>query len=255
MLSIRIARRTLTAALPLAAALAITPAARAETLPPLGRAGQVVFDDLIGLRTGAPGYLGQLGYNPSLGAGIITNSGPGYSALIGYGHYTSSSTDPAYPSVASDSIWFSPAIDVFVAPRLSVGAALGLGYTWQTASEPPQNQVSPVAPNSSSLTLSAVPRVGYVFPIAPRLAIWPRIGVGYAFSRFEQRYQGTALGAASSMWLGGLDVKVVFQATRHVFFDAAPALSLRHVATDYGTYATSNFLVGMGGTVGMGVAL
>jgi hypothetical protein len=254
MSSIQFARRTLTAALPLATTLAIAPTARAEPLPPFGRAGQVVLDDLIGVRSGAPGYLGQIGFaGPSTG---VLVSALGYTGLLGYAHSETSSTNPANLSYATNAIWVAPAFDVFVAPRLSLGMGLGVSYMWQSSADPPPNGPYAGVPAGTGWSLSAVPRIGYVWPIAPRLAIWPRLGIGYAHARSEQHLGASWTQAAqTSTWLGGVEVKLVFQATRHLFLDVATNVSLRHMTTDLGSEVTRNFSAGMGGTVGMGIVL
>lgn len=261
MLGIRIARRTLAAALSLGAALSLAPAARAEApLPPFGRAGQVVLDDLIGVRSGAPGYLGQLasGIGP---AGAVLNGTLGMSGLLGYGHFTSTSTGPLNASFSSNTIWVAPAVDVFVAPRLSLGAGLAASYGWQTVPDAPNGTPAVGVPAMTAWSLSAMPRIGYVWPIASRLAVWPRLSVGYAYARSEQRYamsSSPSYVTSSSTWIGGVEVKLVYQATRHVFFDVAPYLSVRHVTAEIASEfndVTRSFIVGMGGTVGMGVVL
>lgn len=263
MLGIRIARRTLAAALTLGAALSLAPAARAEApLPPFGRAGQVVLDDLIGVRSGAPGYLGQLasGVGP---AGAVLNGTLGMSGLLGYGHFTSASTGPLNAGFSSNTIWVAPAVDVFVAPRLSIGAGLGASYGWQNPDALTASTPAAGVPAMRAWSLSALPRIGYVWPIASRFAVWPRLSFGYAYARSEQRYPGAMSSSpsyvtSSATWIGGVEVKLVYQATRHVFFDVAPYLSVRHATSEIATEfhdVTRSFVVGMGGTVGMGVVL
>lgn len=245
-------------AVALAASLvAAAPRAQAEpSIPAFGRAGTVVIDDLIGLRTGAPGYLAQLGYGSTIGAAVAGASGPGYAGLVGYGHYATSTTDSSSPQVETNAVWIAPAADVFIAPRLSLGLALGLSYMRQASAPPQPNQPAFLGTNASGLTLSAVPRVGYAWSLAPRFAIWPRLGVGYAHSRYSQSYTGVGPSIASSdTWLAGLDVKLVYQVTRHVYLDVAPSLAARVITTVTDTSVSQNIVVGMGGTVGMGVAL
>ncbi|APR84651.1 Hypothetical protein A7982_10000 [Minicystis rosea] len=104
-------------------------------------------------------------------------------------------------------------------------------------------------------TLSAIPRIGYVFPLTQRIALWPRIGVGYAYTRNEERYDNGVNVVTSGTWIGGVDLKVVFQATKHLFFDVAPAFSLRYSRLESGVGTSSSVVAGVGGTVGMGVAL
>lgn len=64
------------------------------------------------------------------------------------------------------------AADFVTQDGISVGAAIGLGYTKADASATLQ-----AGAKGGVTELVLAPRVGFVAPLSPRLALWPRVGV------------------------------------------------------------------------------
>lgn len=75
------------------------------------------------------------------------------------------------------------AADFVTRDGISVGAAIGLGYTKADASATLQ-----AGAKGGVTELVLAPRVGFVAPLSPRLALWPRVGVSrtsYSISGVE----------------------------------------------------------------------
>jgi hypothetical protein len=82
------------------------------------------------------------------------------------------------PSTGALSVFSFPraAFDLFVIPDLSVGLALGVLKGSTTVAE------SGGFSNTESFTgLTAMPRVGYAWHLAPDVALWPRVGISVVY--------------------------------------------------------------------------
>ena len=229
--------------------------ARADTpRSTLGRAGQVVLDDLIGFRTGAPAPLGDLGFPVGIGrAG--PSGGPSLGGVLGYGHFEGSTPGPGGTSFNEDVVWVAPSVDVFVVRRVSLGLSLGVSYSRLALVQRSSNTIG------KSLSMAAMPRIGYAMPLGHGFSIWPRLGLGVAQGRtilldasglHELGASGTHEGRALS-WVGGADLGLIFQATPHVFLAARPELTAWYTTSPSAPGVA--FGVTLGGAVGLGVTL
>ncbi len=133
----------------------------------------------------------------------------------------------------SSDVWPSSsprfAVDVFVAPGLSIGGSFmyltRFGYASTTAGNPP------ISSNQDSPTGSGVifsPRVGYAAQLAPSFAIWPRAGVTYAYYRVTNK--NTNVGGATTETVGTVDFTDVSIELMAV------ALPVPHVAVLFGPF-------------------
>jgi hypothetical protein len=97
-----------------------------------------------------------------------------------------------------------------------------IAYTTASESIPTNAIVSHSADLPSNTSFSIMPRVGWMFALSNRWAIWPRVSMGYA---------SNAIGAVNG--LGGssvygfaidLDAAVLFRVNETFFFRLAPEL-------------------------------
>jgi hypothetical protein len=236
-------RRSRAVRLSIAAAIAgVLPAGAAladdSASPVFGRPGQIVLPQIVGVRTGIPLYLG-MGITGASGAASIGNAGWG-----GVFGYTKSNIEYPVPPGApgegsaratSELFWVSPAGDVLVSRRVSIGLAAGV--LWGRFSQEPGAGVGAAgaAPYwSDALSVAVAPRVGYVVPLGRGLSFWPRLNVGASYS--EQR---SASGQPSSQtWAvarsiaAGLDLALVYHPHERLMFQIAPQLGAGRTVSD-----------------------
>jgi hypothetical protein len=242
------------------ATLALGRAALAADLPPFGQPGHVVFDDLVGFRFGEPGYLGQL---RSAGFGWFGTAPPptvGQGGIFGYEHGSDvrpmmlDATTSANVHVTTDTIWIAPAFDYFIARRVSLGASLGLLYSNIGVSGPSVFK----GEKADALLLSIVPRVGYVVPITDRLALWPRLAVGYTTAASGQYFgQIGGWGAPQSVqtWIAGGDLGVVFRVTRNLMLHLTPSIVASYTKANEAQGAFHDFAIGAAGEASVAATL
>jgi hypothetical protein len=142
--------------------------------------------DLVGASTGTYGYLGPI---------TLEHTSWGYESPNG-GSMTETTI-----------IGLEPSADVMVTNHLSLGGRLGAAYVTQQG--------------DGGYRLDAVPRVGYVLPIAGRFAFWPRLGVGYGVERIARGGDRDFTYAASA----AVDLGVVMRVTKHLLIDFGPVFS------------------------------
>ncbi len=235
-------------------------AVRADELPPFGRRGQFVLDDVIGFRFGEPGYLGQL---RSASAADITHGTPpptaGQGGIFGYEHDENGAFMTVAPGrieqdhLTTNAVWFAPAGDYFFTNRISIGASLGILYS---NTEVTGRSVIP-GYRAYTLLLSIAPRVGYVIPITDRIALWPRLAVGNTAATGQQ-YFGKLGGWGGdkplTTWFGGADLGIVFRVTKHLMLHLTPALVAS--ATTANVNGTQHdFAIGAAGAASIAIAL
>jgi hypothetical protein len=102
------------------------------------------------------------------------------------------------------------AADYVTSPGLSVGGAIGFGYlTEDDGSQLPSMQKSTVA----SLVVAA--RVGYLHPLSPRIAVWPRVGIDrMSYTAVDAAYSS----ASSKFWHLTLDPQLAIVIVPRVVF-------------------------------------
>lgn len=159
-----------------------------------GRAGSVVLGEIIAARALTP--------VPAAAVGGLGAAGGLSAAWLSFG--ATRSGDMTYKSAYAD-----PAVDVFVTDKVSVGAILGGGVT----------SVASSGFTGETWQVTAMPRVGSVFAIAPDVSVWARFAAGVTlFDGAGQRILATALRAT-------FDVPFVLQLSRHVVLQAGPQIS------------------------------
>jgi hypothetical protein len=89
--------------------------------------------------------------------------------------------------LSSTRIVVQPSVDYFVAPRLSIGAQLGIDHVSITLPPLPLG-VTAIPTSNGGTTLSIETRVGYDIPIAETVSAWPRLGLGYTHTSTSYAY-------------------------------------------------------------------
>jgi len=149
--------------------MAPLPASPAETRRGFGRNGSVVLDEIIGL-----GFAG------------LGSTATGTPLLTGWVRYVDAKSESGGISGRTSMLAFAPSLDVFIAPRLSLGGQVTAFHS--------QTRVQYTA---SSTGGGLEPRIGWVMPITEDLAFWPRAFASIAYS--HARFEGLGVGA-----LGGI---------------------------------------------------
>jgi hypothetical protein len=113
------------------------------------------------------------------------------------------------------------AVDAFVIPGLSVGAAVGVFHVGQS-----QTPAGGGAGNDISFTgVVFDPRIGYLGRISPAAAIWPRVGLSLVYASDSTSFQGMSQGSSSSTLLAAtLEVPFAFTVVPRVVILFGPTL-------------------------------
>lgn len=109
------------------------------------------------------------------------------------------------PTTSRTTVRLEPALDFFVAPNVSVGGQLKIGF----------DSIDPGVGSSTDTTeIGLLPRVGYVVAFSPTTSIWPRAGLGYVHLSTGQSGQ-----MSTSSYRIPLEVfvPVIFQPVPHFF--------------------------------------
>ena len=203
-----------------AALVSLTAHARADEDPPasageaattaprrsFGSGGSLVLDDLLGFSASTSGALGA----PAVGL-----------QQTGWFRYSDAKADgPNNTSLRSTQLALAPSLDVFVAPRLSVGGQVSV-YSSRVRS----------GMDSTMIGGGLRPRVGWVFAVTEELALWTH-AFGYlsaARSIDHQQPDGTSgpgdAKNTSISWGMGVDAMFVARVGRSVALTFGPALS------------------------------
>lgn len=177
---------------------------------PAGRQGQLVLDQISGFRARFPGDVSY--YGP-----------------IGVSVQRWSETSPANldTSFRRTTLWIAPQADLFVIDQLSIGLQLELSRTSTTVDRDlnPNTRQSLDLPGTTTFTL--LPRVGYLFPLGERFAIWPRLGLGYTSHQINANDTSDADDnrITRSGLLLQLDVGFLYRFTDAIFLRFGPDLA------------------------------
>ncbi len=115
-------------------------------------------------------------------------------------------------SASSTNLLLQPALDIFLAPNLSIGGQLRLGVSSSNNNG-----------DASTTTIGLLPRIGYNIPIGPTASIWPRASLAYVHYSYDTT--GGAYSTSSYTASFILFVPVLFQPAPHFFIGGGPYLS------------------------------
>jgi hypothetical protein len=211
-------RRPLFFSLPLAAltgALLLTTArfanaaeespAAAPPPPRFGQAGQLVLPDLVGLSTVGRITVGPLSFMHSTGTRSVDGSD---SPLL----------------TESTMFSFAPSADVVVFHHLTVGATISVtNYHWKQDGPFGDGTRGTAESGGDRFSVSAMPRVGYIFALTPELSLWPRAGAGLSRSIVGDSTNG------GYAFLASMDLALVYQPTRALLLSVGPELAYTSV--------------------------
>ncbi|UQA56373.1 hypothetical protein [Polyangium aurulentum] len=258
------ARRGLSvlSSLPALAALLVATAGRAEeSAKPFGERGQVAFDDIVALTAGGS----RFGYPLTLpGSAGSSSFSIGYSGMLGYEHDTTSYSpgQPGGSASVTDTMFLAPSLDVFVGGGFSVGATIAASYAFGKLSQTSFDGETRIM-EGSGYGFAIAPRVGYVIPIGPSFALWPRITIGYSggYTAYDSDTPGAAFTSANGSVRGIAELGLVARVHRMVYLRAAPELVIGvsdASRTGSGTLQTNeshDFAVRLGARAGLGILL
>lgn len=192
----------------LAALLSWAPDARAERslIVPLHEGGQLVLDQLSGMRVSGGG---------------VSYAGPAGVALRST---RSDALEPGGPAseTSTTSLWLAPSVDVFVVDQLSVGGRVEIVHTWGAVED---GATRLELPGTTSMTF--LPRIGFYVPLE-RLGIWPRVGFGWtslASASFASTGSAPVRETLRAMLLE-VDLSLVYRFTETFFMRAGPELGI-----------------------------
>lgn len=181
-------------------------AAQRELLTKAGEQGTIAIDQISGFRVSS---LGGFSYAAPVG---VT-----YQSL----HTEGVGGGPAVTQ-KSTTFFLAPSFDVFAFDKFSIGALVELA--WQNASvelTPPGGAATKLdVPATTSFTL--LPRLGYLFRVGDRVAIWPRLGVGYGS---RQEAVGTTKVSTGALLLD-VDVGLLYRINETFYLRLAPQITL-----------------------------
>jgi hypothetical protein len=191
--------------------------AQRELLTKPGQKGQIVVDQISGFRGGVAGAVGANALYPSL-----NYYGPIGFAVQHYSQAAAGADTGNSDVVSTTTFWFAPSLDVFLIDHLSVGGMLQIAYTTASESLPTKATVCRSVDLPSNTSFSIMPRVGWMFALTNRWAIWPRLSMGYASNAI-----GSVNGLGGSSVYGfaiDMDAAVLFRVNETFFFRLAPEL-------------------------------
>jgi hypothetical protein len=102
----------------------------------------------------------------------------------------------------------APSLDYFVIPNLTIGAMLGVSRASESLS----------GSDTTSTTVTIMPRVGYNAPISDLISIWLRAGFAYLHSSADSG--GTSLTLSQTAVV--LEAPLLFHPAPHFFLGAGP---------------------------------
>ncbi len=206
-------------------------AADRELLTKAGEPGTLAFDQLAGFR-------------------MTSANGFGFAGPLGFTYQRAHlEAGGGLPAIRTNTTTFfvAPAVDVFVLDRLSIGGVVQFQWQKQNVELEPGGAVSV----PSTLGFLVLPRVGYLFRLGDRIALWPRIGAGYTNSQ-------TATAAAKETSSGLVleaDVGLLYRINEVFFLRLAPTLTLSPLGdtTTAGGASRSTTFLAFSSTLGVGL--
>jgi hypothetical protein len=114
------------------------------------------------------------------------------------------------------------AVDAFVAPGLSVGAAVSVFHL--SLSSTPTGGMSF---DQSVTGFVLAPRVGYAVRVSPAFSIWPRVGVSFIYASTDSSSQGVNQGTSTtSMLAATFEAPLAFTVASRVVILFGPTFDL-----------------------------
>jgi hypothetical protein len=136
-------------------------------------------------------------------------------------------------STSQTAIVLRPALDVFVAPNLSIGGQLIMSLQSYSG--------------SNSTTVGVAPRIGYNIPFGSMVSLWPRIAVNY--SSYSSSNGGGGSGSGSVLSLFAF-APLLFQPVPHFFIGGGPYLSKDLAAKMNSMDSSKSTYFGLQSTIG-----
>ena len=125
-------------------------------------------------------------------------------------------------TLSSTTFFVAPSADYFVIDGLSLGALLEFSTTSSKAQVTPGAEIT----RPTTTSLAAIPRIGWLFAIGDRFAIWPRGGIGYVS---RERLVGV-LGSEATERFGSFvldaNVGLLYRFTEAFFVLMGPGLTM-----------------------------
>jgi hypothetical protein len=204
----------------------------------LGRQGQFVLADLLGLSLTTVGPTSQNGL-----------------LFVPYGWLSTwrSSVKETYNGVEyttdHSTVTAAPSVDFFVLDRVSLGGTLAVGYAKREMSTDPEIDFDV---DAEEYYFSMTPRVGVTWPLSEDLTLWTLAAGGYAWGHTEYPDQDVA----SASWRGDAELQLVARAGRSVLFAVGPGFivsSFKETGDSTGATVREGWLAGgtIKGTIGL----
>jgi len=158
-----------------------------------------------------PVYAAPAGYEPPPPRATVTLGAAGQFAISDDMNLIATRYTQTYmgSSISQTAISLRPAVDVFVAPNLSIGGQLLLGLNSNDTSD--------------STTIGVSPRIGYNIPFGSMVSMWPRVSVTYAHFSTSLSSGGPASTGHTFSFFAF--VPVLFQPVPHFFIGGGPYVS------------------------------
>ncbi len=194
--------------------------AQSDIRSPIGTKGSIVLDDLAGFRAssvGGVGYSGPLGISTQSLSENIPSGNANATGGSDTFHYTT--------------IWFAPELDYFVIDHLSIGGLLEIASTSSSFSESLTGASTTTTSLPTTTNVTVLPRVGWMFNLADRWALWPRGGLGYAVRTTAEPTVANGGGVQTnstdsfSGFVIDLDASVIFRINQMFFLRATPEIT------------------------------
>ena len=136
------------------------------------------------------------------------------------------------------SVQLRPALDYFVAHNISLGGQLRIEYAAG------DNSV-----NTTITTIGLVPRIGYDLALSPTSSIWPRVGLGYIHTSYDNGGSGAYNFSSYTVTLD-VFVPLLFQPVPHFFLGGGPFLTTDLVSKLEGADTIKTTNIGLMSTIG-----
>jgi hypothetical protein len=177
-----------------------------ELMVPAGERGTLAIDQVSGFR-----------------ASMI--NGISYAGPLGFSHaqYTEHSFSANTDTTTNrNTFWLTPSADLFVIDHLSVGLLVEYMNSWGSVDIPRNNNTTQTVNLPGTTSITVLPRVGYLFSINDRFAIWPRVGFGYARHETLTGNPDNSVKDAFSSVLFDIDVGLLYRFNETFFMRADP---------------------------------